>query len=101
MSKESGAKKQYGPANNPYEFTLRNYLAYFKRQRRVELKFNASHHPGLTFMLGASFLLAGSSFWIIDRYDRITFVEKAYHCHYRVLRREDADPKLKELGYYN
>lgn len=52
-------------------------------------------------MLAASFLLLGGLIPILKHHDRINFVEKAYHGHYRVLRREDADPKLKELGYYN
>ncbi|XP_011427732.1 uncharacterized protein [Magallana gigas] len=101
MSKETGGAKKYGPANNPYEFTMRNYLAYLKPARRAELKFNASYYNGVTFMLAASFLLLGGLYPMLRLHDRINFVEKAYHGHYRVLRREDADPKLKELGYYN
>lgn len=80
---------------------MRNYLAYLKPARRAELKFNASYYNGVTFMLAASFLLLGGLYPMLRLHDRINFVEKAYHGHYRVLRREDADPKLKELGYYN
>lgn len=101
MSNAGGAKKQYGPVNNPYEHTLRNYLAYLKPERRIELKFHASNNPGMTFMLASSILLLTVLHPLMKHHDRINFVEKAYHCHYRVLRREDADPKLKELGYYN
>lgn len=36
MSKETGGAKKYGPANNPYEFTMRNYLAYLKPASKLQ-----------------------------------------------------------------
>ncbi|XP_022313261.1 uncharacterized protein LOC111118215 [Crassostrea virginica] len=101
MSNESGAKKQYGPVKNPYANTLRNYFEYLKKERRIELKFQASNNPGITIMLFASFGLMFSLYPLLKLHERINFVERAYHGHYRVKRREDADPKLQELGYYN
>ncbi|XP_061175653.1 uncharacterized protein LOC133184584 [Saccostrea echinata] len=102
MSEGKGATgKRYGPVNNPYYRTMRNILAYLKPERRVELKFHISNNPGPTFMMITSTLLVISFFPLMAQQRRIDFTSKAYHCHYRVLRREDADPKLKELGYYN
>ncbi|XP_048762550.2 uncharacterized protein LOC125671120 [Ostrea edulis] len=96
-----GSGKRYGPVNNPYAHTLRNQFEYLKRARRTELKFHASNNPGVTFMLFSGALVIATLYPMVKLRDRIDLVQKAYHCHYRVLRKEDADPKLKELGYYN